>query len=363
MNASGDGAASASAQARPVAPPPAPPAAPTNFAAAAGDGQVGLSWNNPNNATITKYQYHHASALEWKDIPGSGAGTTGYTVTGLTNGALYAFQVRAVNAGGNGVASASAQARPVAPPAAPTNIAPAGGNAQVALSWSNPNNATITKYQYRQSSNSGISWSPDWTDIPGSGAGTTGHTVTGLTNGILYTFQVRAVNAGGDGAASASAQARPVAPPPAPPAAPTNFAAAAGDGQVGLSWNNPNNATITKYQYHHASALEWKDIPGSGAGTTGYTVTGLTNGALYAFQVRAVNAGGNGVASASAQATPVSRCDFNNDGAVDQADTDLFTAVFGLGSGDPGFDARMDLDGNGTINYDDFFLFAACYGS
>ena len=39
------------------------------------------------------------------------------------------------------------------------------------------------------------------------------------------------------------------------------------------------------------------------------------------------SAGGNGVASASAQATPVSRCDFNNDGAVDQADTDLFTAA------------------------------------
>ena len=145
----------------------APPAAPTNFAAAAGDTQVGLSWSNPNNATITKYQYRQSSnggtswSPDWTDIPGSGAGTTGHTVTGLTNGTTYTFQVRAVNAGGDGAASASAQARPVAPPAAPTNIAPAGGNAQVALSWSNPNNATITKYQYRQSSNGGTSWSPE----------------------------------------------------------------------------------------------------------------------------------------------------------------------------------------------------------
>ena len=145
------------------------------------------------------------------------------------------------------------------------------------------------------------------------------------------------------------------------PAAPTNFAAAASDGQVALSWSNPNNATITKYQYHHIYALEWTDIPGSGASTTGHTVTGLTNGTLYAFQVRAVNAGGDGAASANAQATPVSPCDFNNDGAVDQTDTDLFMAVFGLSSGDPGFDARMDFDGNGTIDYEDFFLYAACY--
>ena len=148
---------------------------------------------------------------------------------------------------------------------------------------------------------------------------------------------------------------------PVAPAAPTNFAGAAGDGQVALSWSNPDNATITKYQYRHIYALDWTDIPGSGAGTTGHTVTGLTNGTLYAFQVRAVNAGGNGVAY-SAQATPVSRCDFNNDGAVDLSDFGLFSAVFGLDSGDPGFDARMDLDGNGTIDLEDFFLFAACYG-
>ena len=148
---------------------------------------------------------------------------------------------------------------------------------------------------------------------------------------------------------------------PVAPAAPTNFAAAAGDAQVTLSWSNPDNATIVKYQYRHIYALDWKDIPGSGAGTTGHTVTGLTNGTLYAFQVRAVNAGGNGVAY-SAQATPVSRCDFNNDGAVDLSDFGLFSAVFGLDSEDPGFDARMDLDGNGTIDLEDFFLFAACYG-
>ena len=82
----------------------------------------------------------------------------------------------------------------------------------VTLSWDNPNNASITKYQYRQSTDSGKTWSPDWTNITASDKNTTSHTVTNLTNGIEYTFEVRAVNATGNGAA-VSVSAIPVLPP------------------------------------------------------------------------------------------------------------------------------------------------------
>ena len=51
----------------------------------------------------------------------------------------------------------------------------------------------------------------DWTDIPGSDASTTTHTVSGLTNGVEYTFSVRAVYPAGNSPASDSASATPEA--------------------------------------------------------------------------------------------------------------------------------------------------------
>ena len=42
------------------------------------------------------------------------------------------------------------------------------------------------------------------------------------------------------------------ATPPSAPAAPANLAAAPGDTEVTLSWNNPNDSSITKYQFRQA---------------------------------------------------------------------------------------------------------------
>ena len=104
----------------------------------------------------------------------------------------------------------SAQSPPA--PAAVTNLAAVAGDEQVTLSWTDPKNTSITTYQYRQSTDSGSNWSPDWTNITGSDKNTTSHTVTSLTNNTVYTFEIRAVNATGNGA-SGSVTATPTLPP------------------------------------------------------------------------------------------------------------------------------------------------------
>ena len=191
--------------------PPAPDQA-TGLTAKVGNAQVTLSWEDPDNATITKWQMQRkegsGSYGAWVDVPDSGATTTSHTVTGLTNGTVYSFRIRAVNAGGNSPASAEVRATPMAPPLKPTGVTATAGHGQVTLSWDNPDNATISKWQYQQKQGDG-SYGP-WMDIPDSTASTTSHTVTGLTNGTVYSFRIRAVNAGGNGAPSDEITATPV---------------------------------------------------------------------------------------------------------------------------------------------------------
>jgi hypothetical protein len=49
----------------------------------------------------------------------------------------------------------------------------------------------------------------------------------------------------------------------------------------------------------------------------------------------------------------VSPCDFNDDGVVNVEDIDFYSGKIGLVAGDPGFDVRLDLDNDGTIDLTD----------
>ena len=52
----------------------------------------------------------------------------------------------------------------------------------------------------------------------------------------------------------------------------------------------------------------------------------------------------------------ISTGDFNNDGKADAADAKLFNEKMGLRRSDEGYDRRMDMNGDGIINYADFVI-------
>ncbi len=286
-----------------------PPSAPAGLAAAAGDGQVVLSWTDPSDAAISRYEFRRRAPAgtgtwgSWTEIVGSAAATTDHTVTGLANGTEYGFQVRATDGRLLGAASSEATATPTAAaPAAPTGFtATAGpGGGEVTLRWTRPS-GTVTDYQYRVRRPGG-GWF-GWANMSG-GAGIT--SFTGSFTEVLD-FQMRARNGSVGGTPSAIARATPVAAP----AAPAGLTATAGNARVTLGWTNPNNGDITKWQYRQRTGGggfgSWTDIAGSNADTTAHTVTGLTNGTAYGFQVRAAAAPGGtvpGAASAAVSATP-----------------------------------------------------------
>ena len=189
----------------------AAPSMPQNLMADAGDGQVMLSWEAPATGDDpTGYQFRYGDGTLWSAWAAT-LSMTGHTVTGLTNGTAYTFEVTAMNAGGNGPA-ASVMATPVAPtvdpvaPSAPQNLMADADDGQVMLSWEAPATGDDpTGYQFRSSVDN--RWS-DWAAT----SSMTAHTVMGLTNGKEYTFEVRAMNAAGNGPA-ASATATPMAAP------------------------------------------------------------------------------------------------------------------------------------------------------
>ena len=144
------------------------PAAPVNLSATVGNGQVTLSWDDPGNDTITKYQYSTNGGTNFTDIGSSDNETTAYTVTGLTNGTQYTLAVRAVNDGGDGTAS-TVTATPETVPDAPTSLTATGADTSVTLAWTasvSDGGSAITMHQYRQKA--GTDNYGNWTDIPES---------------------------------------------------------------------------------------------------------------------------------------------------------------------------------------------------
>ena len=288
----GSGALSSSVT---FADPATVPAAPTGLTAAPGDASASLSWTASSGATSYTLLQSMSSGGTYSAVASGLAGTT-YTVTGLTNGTTYYYEVEAVNSAGTSSPSSSASVTPSAaasPPAAPTGLTAAPGDGSASLSWTASSGAS--SYTVLQSTSSGGTYSAVASGLTG-----TTYTVTGLTNGTTYYYEVEAVNSAGTSAPSSSASVTPSAPA-SPPATPGGLTATGGSGQVSLSWS-----TVTGAVYYGILRGSGPGGPfaliASPAGTT-YTDTGLQSTTTYYYEVEAVNSAGSSSPSAAVSAT------------------------------------------------------------
>ena len=262
-----------------------------------GNAQLVVTWTAVDNATGYTVQWKSGSQgsnTGDRQAPVTPGSTTSYTIPSLTNGTEYTVRVIATRTGASdGPPSAELKGTPFTTPGAPQHLSGVPGDEQVMLTWdatSSDGGSAILRYEYA------IDDSGTWID-----AGLDlEETVPGLTNGRQYAFEVRAVNSAGPGA-----PARTAATPLGMPSVPASLTTTAGDGEVFLEWTAPaddGGAPVTGYEYRFAAGTAVpEDTPWQSAGLNlEWTVTGLTNGQQYAFEVRALNSAGPGAA-----ATPV----------------------------------------------------------
>lgn len=193
------------------------PEAPSGLTAAVDGGEVVLSWEDVKDGSITEYQFRERASFDedwwcWNAFS-SGSGTMDSYVLGvLPGGATYRIQLRAVNEAGESAASEASVTVPASSssaPAVPSGLTAAGGDQSIALSWDDPGDDSIIRYQFREWFSEVFGWHC-WRHIE-SDASTTSHTMPDLTNGTRYEVQLRALNSAGAGR-SGETSATPASP-------------------------------------------------------------------------------------------------------------------------------------------------------
>lgn len=170
--------------------------------------------DEPGTLIITTEPDDQTIKLRWTVIPdavtyavykgdnylGNGAFVTdsvfGYNVNGLTNGNLYTFTVKALDSEHRVTNTAQVSAIPRTVPVAPTDVTAIAGKGQAIISFTAPTDnggSGITGYIVTSNPGNIIA---NGIDSP--------ITITGLTNGINYTFTVKAVNIVGYGIESSA---------------------------------------------------------------------------------------------------------------------------------------------------------------
>jgi invasion protein IalB len=243
---------------------------PTGVSAVPGDGEATVSWDAPSSDGGASIQSYTVTSTPDGFTTVVGGSATDAVVSGLTNGVAYAFTVTASNSVGNGPQSGpSAQVTPVGLPGPPTGVSATPGDGQATVSWDAPTSdggTAITGYT--------VVSSPEGAQVNVAPSASQA-VVSGLTNGVAYTFTVIASNSVGFSPESGpSAQITPFGPPDAP----TGVSASPNNGEATVSWQPPADNGGAAIQAYTVTSTPGGFTAVVGGSATDAVVSGLTNG-------------------------------------------------------------------------------------
>ena len=259
-----------------------------------------LTWAASTYADSYEYCYGISTA-DNMTCASSGTATTA-SISGLTDGSAYTWQVRATNTSGamladNGTYGAFTVSLP---PGAFAKTAPTANKiittTTTTLTWAASTRATSYQYCYATSEIecTGVEWiSTEETTA----------SISGLTDGAKYYWQVRAINTAGTTYADSNTFRSFTVTLPVPPGA---FAKLTPPGPVTiirvdtttLTWAASTGATSYQYCYATSATCAEADWKNAGAETTA-RISNLTGERMYYWKVRASNTAGTTVADSN----------------------------------------------------------------
>jgi hypothetical protein len=220
--------------------------------------------------------------------------SSGFTSLSHTNGNLARDALRRVRSGGASVPKKIGTKNlqpPVFIPNPPINLVGTYANSSVTISFTPGDNGGAEIIDYLYSFNG-----KTFTSL---GTNTSPVTITGLTNGTIYTIYLRARNRIGISKISSI----PITITTSTiPSAPSSLTATPADGSVSIQFVQTSNggAAITDYLYSFDDEAYYS----SGDNTSPITISDLTNDTEYTIYIKAVNINGNSSASDSITVTP-----------------------------------------------------------
>ena len=294
--------------------PTDPPAAPRNLRGAANaDGTVSLSWDAPNDDTVTGYQILRRRPTEGENtllvhVNDTGSTATKYTDHDVTPDVRHTYRVKAINAVGLGKQSKFVRVTPTQP-AEPSQNSPAAGRptisgtAQVGETLTadtsgiaDADGLTNVVYSYRWIRNDGSS------DTHITGATDSSYTLVDADKGNTIKVRVSFTDDVGNDETLTSVSTAAVAAeePPAqePPAQPTGLTGTVSHDAVSLSWDDPGDESVTGYQVLrrdkalHALGVFLVHVDDTGSAETTYTDTDVAPSVRYVYRIKARNVAG-----------------------------------------------------------------------
>ena len=288
-------------------------------------GQLVINWQAPDPAP-TDYRLSWANTslefLSYKDsneaqrgnvYPAGGVITL--TLTNLTPGDTYKVQMRSryYNEDGSGRQS-SGPWTPITtqrvknhPPAAPTSLTISEvAHDSLILSWDDPQDANITGYRIQRGTDADSLHSIE----ANTESASTNYTDSTVEPETTYHYAVQALSQDGNGARSITSVTTPAEPKETvqtdPPAAPTGLVAARiGHSVLTLTWNNPQDDTITGYRVLRGPSADNLSVINSdtGSNATEYEDDTVAPETTYHYAVLALSANGDGAQSSTVSAT------------------------------------------------------------